>query len=56
MSRHKATKRQRRAMKWLSILMLAIVIALSILAALPFSAGRADDKGSLQSSSMANPS
>ncbi len=33
-------------MKWLSILVLAIAIALSILAGLPFSAGRSDDASS----------
>ena len=33
-------------MKWLSILVLATAIALSILAGLPFSAGRTDDQGS----------
>ena len=35
-----------RAMKWLTILVLAIVIALTALAALPFAAGHAEDEAS----------
>src|SRR5271165_1043168 len=35
---------KRHAMKWLSLLVPAIAIALSMLAGLPFSAGRADDE------------
>jgi Cytochrome P460 len=35
-----------RAMKWFTILILAIVIALTILAALPFASGHAEDEAS----------
>jgi hypothetical protein len=35
-----------RSIKWLSILVLAIALAASIVAALPFAVGRADDEGS----------